>query len=54
MNSYDPGSCNTTTHGQEVLVKDRSDEEIILICAKSKGVYKWKPLDGMFALKKYL
>jgi hypothetical protein len=29
-----------------VLVNDRLDEEIILICVKDKGVYQWKPTDG--------
>ena len=46
VNSYDPGSCNRKSHGKEVLVKDRSDEEIILVCVKDKGVYQWKATDG--------
>ena len=48
LNSYDPGSCNNTIHGQEVLVTDKSDEDVILICVRNKGVYQWKPLDGKF------
>ena len=50
LNSYDPGSCNSTIHGQEVLVTDKSDEDVILICVRNKGVYQWKPLDGTFIL----
>ena len=50
LNSYDPGSCNNTIHGQEVLVTDKSDEDVILICVRNKGVYQWKPLDGKFTL----
>ena len=50
LNSYDPGSCNNTIHGQEVLVTDKSDEDVILICVRNKGVYQWKPLDGKFIL----
>jgi hypothetical protein len=50
VNSYDPGTCNSTSHGQEVLVKDRSDEEIIVICVKDKGFYQWKTLDGRLVM----
>ena len=50
LNSYDPGSCNNTIHGQEVLVSDKSDEDVILICVRNKGVYQWKPLDGKSTL----
>ena len=46
MNGYDPGPCDNKIHGKEVLVKDRSEDEIILICVKNKGVYQWKPIDG--------
>ena len=50
LNSYDPGSCNETIHGKEVLVTDKTDEEVILICVRNKGVYQWRPLDGRFTL----
>ncbi|CAB4013001.1 Hypothetical predicted protein [Paramuricea clavata] len=46
LDGYDPGSCNYTIHGKEVLVKDRDDNEIILICVKDKNGYKWKSTDG--------
>lgn len=46
LNSYDPGTCDDKKHGHEVLVKDRDDEEIILICVKNRGVYQWRPMDG--------
>ena len=46
VNSYDPGTCDEKTHGHEVLVKDRDDEEIILICVENKDVYQWRPMDG--------
>jgi hypothetical protein len=43
---YDPGSCKNETHGNEVLVKNRADEEKIVICVKDKGVYQWRSTDG--------
>ena len=50
LNSFDPGSCNKTIHGKEVLVIDRTDVEVILICVKNEGVYQWKPLEGRFSM----
>ena len=38
------------THGNEVLVKGRTGEEIFLICVKHKSVYQWKPIDGEFVV----
>ncbi len=46
MNSYDPGPCNETAHGKEVLVKNTNDEEEIVICVKDKGVFHWKSTDS--------
>ena len=46
VNSYDPGPCEKKTHGKEVLVKNRADEENIVICVKDRGVYQWKSADG--------
>ena len=46
VDSYDPGLCDEKAHGQQVLVKDKTDEEIILICVKDKGVYHWRPTFG--------
>ncbi|CAB4020784.1 Hypothetical predicted protein, partial [Paramuricea clavata] len=46
LSSNDPGVCDLRTHGKEILVKDRTDEEIILICVKDKFVYRWKTTDG--------
>ena len=45
-NSYDPGPCKNETHGKYVLVKNRADEEIVVICVKDKGIYHWKSMDG--------
>ncbi|XP_028404228.1 uncharacterized protein LOC114526893 [Dendronephthya gigantea] len=44
---YDPGPCNDTSHGSLVLVKDRDDDEVILVCTKNKDGYRWKSTDGL-------
>lgn len=46
LNDYDPGSCNQTRHGHEVLVKNRAEQETVLVCTKDKNVYKWMSTDG--------
>jgi hypothetical protein len=53
LNGYNPGPCNSTNHGKEVLTKDRHDEEIILICVKDKNGFKWKSTDGMLVAMSY-
>jgi hypothetical protein len=42
----DPGPCKKKTHGKEVLVKNRADEEKVVICVKDKGAYQWESTDG--------
>ena len=42
----DPGQCNKSNHAEEVLVRDRQNNDKILICSKNNGVYQWKAVYG--------
>ena len=53
-NSYDPGPCKNETHGKYVLVKNRADEEKVVICVKDKEVYQWKSMDGKIYISYYI
>ena len=45
--SYDPGPCNTETHGKDVLVKNTlNEDEEIVICVKDKDVFHWRSADS--------
>jgi hypothetical protein len=46
VKDYDPGPCKNETHGEEVLVKNRDDEEKVVICVMDKGTYQWESPDG--------
>ena len=41
---YDPGLCNQTNRGKLKLVKNREDEDRLLVCSQEKGVFKWKTI----------
>ncbi|XP_028413273.1 uncharacterized protein LOC114536122 [Dendronephthya gigantea] len=43
---YDPGSCGKKERGLLKLIKDRSNNDKLLICKKENGVYTWKTTDG--------
>ncbi|XP_028413272.1 uncharacterized protein LOC114536121 [Dendronephthya gigantea] len=43
---YDPGSCTKKERGLLKLIKDRSNNDKLLICAERNGVYAWKTTDG--------
>ncbi|XP_028391546.1 uncharacterized protein LOC114516311 [Dendronephthya gigantea] len=43
---YDPGSCSKKERGLLKLIKDRSNNDKLLICAEQNGVYAWKTTDG--------
>ncbi len=43
--SYDPGSCSRSNHGDLTLVKDRENRDILLVCTESNGAYNWKTTD---------
>ena len=45
-NTYDPGSCSTSNHGELILVKDRENKDTILVCTEDNGVYNWKTTDS--------
>ena len=46
FHDHNPGKCNKKNHGQLIIVKDRQDNEKLLVCAEEKSVYLWKPTDG--------
>ena len=46
LDGNDPGQCDKSNHAQEVLVRDRQNNEKILICSKNHGGYQWKTVDG--------
>ena len=46
VQGYNPGECNYGSHGKLVLVKDRRDNDKLLVCVEENGVYLWKPTDG--------
>jgi hypothetical protein len=48
VNGNDPGKCNQTIHGKDVLVQDRENNEFIIFCTKKNGVYKWTNIGGLF------
>ena len=43
---YDPGSCSKKERGLLKLIKDRSNNDKLLICNERNGVYVWKTTDG--------
>ncbi|XP_028391389.1 uncharacterized protein LOC114516186 [Dendronephthya gigantea] len=43
---YDPGSCGKKERGLLKLIKDRSNNDKLLICKEENGVYAWKTTDG--------
>ncbi|XP_028391550.1 uncharacterized protein LOC114516313 isoform X2 [Dendronephthya gigantea] len=43
---YDPGSCTKKERGLLTLIKDRSNNDKLLICKEENGVYAWKTTDG--------
>ncbi|XP_028391545.1 uncharacterized protein LOC114516310 [Dendronephthya gigantea] len=43
---YDPGSCSKKKRGLLKLIKDRSNNDKLLICAEQNGVNAWKTTDG--------
>ncbi|XP_028413259.1 uncharacterized protein LOC114536107 [Dendronephthya gigantea] len=43
---YDPGSCSKKERGLLKLIKDRSNNDKLLICAEQNAVYGWKTTDG--------
>ena len=45
-NTYDPGSCSKSNHGELILVKDRENRDTILVCTEDKGIYSWKTTDN--------
>ena len=48
--SHDPGICNISRRGKLVLVKDRNDNDKLLVCVKGRKYY-WSMLDGMLFIK---
>ena len=40
------GICNETNHGNLIMVKDRENNDKLLVCAEEKSVYLWKTTDG--------
>jgi hypothetical protein len=43
-----PGSCDTQSHGQIKLIKDRLGDERLVVCSEnSDSKSSWKFLDGM-------
>lgn len=47
LHGHNPaGICNKTNHGKLKLVKNREDEDSLLICSQIKGVFKWKTTDN--------
>ena len=54
VKGYDPGSCNQQSHLKEVLVKDRNDDDKILICVRENNVYIWTSLDGEIYIDKII
>lgn len=47
LDGNDPGSCDESNHGAEVLIKDREDNERLLICADNNDGFVWKATDGI-------
>ena len=47
-NGYDPGKCNQSNHATFIVVKDRENNDRLLICAEENDVYNWKTTDGEF------
>ncbi|CAB4015633.1 Hypothetical predicted protein, partial [Paramuricea clavata] len=45
-NGYDPGKCNQSNHARFIVVKDRENNDRLLICAEENDVYNWKTTDG--------
>ena len=43
---YDPGSCSKTEGGSLKLIKNRLNNDKLLICTEERGVYAWKTTDG--------
>ena len=42
----DPGPCNKDNHGKLKLVKNREDDDRLLVCLQEKRVFNWKATDG--------
>jgi hypothetical protein len=48
IDDIDPGQCDQTNHGTQVLVLNRENNELILICSKNDGQYQWKTPGGLY------
>ena len=46
INDSDPGQCDKTNHGDQVLVLDRNNMEQVLTCSIDNGVYQWTTAGG--------
>ena len=46
LEGYNPGECNKENHGKLIIVKDRQDNDKLLVCAEENKVYLWKTTDG--------
>ena len=48
INDSDPGQCDKSNHGDQVLVLDRNNMEQVLTCSIDNGVYKWTTAGGLY------
>ena len=49
IRGYHPGICDKRNHGKLTMVKDREENDKLLVCAKENKVYIWKTTDGKFS-----
>ena len=46
-NPYDPGKCTEKKRGNFVVVKDRNDDDQIVVCVQRHGRYRWDMINGI-------
>ncbi|CAB4007431.1 Hypothetical predicted protein, partial [Paramuricea clavata] len=44
VNPHDPGVCDAKSRGKEIVVKDRYDNDQLVVCLEQDGKYKWQML----------
>ncbi|XP_028396090.1 uncharacterized protein LOC114520085 [Dendronephthya gigantea] len=54
IDDYDPGTCDSSNALQIYSVNDRNDRKKLWVCSPEKGVYVWKPVDGVEFYGEYL
>ena len=47
VNPYDPGICTKRKRGKFVVVRDRNDDDKIVVCFQHHGKYQWDMINGI-------